>query len=156
MQLATSREAAFGHCLAPYRPRAGLDDDIDAYLDSEPEDGVVAHSGWVSSHIFDGFKLLELHFVRDAYFQRAAATHRFQRITHSHVVHQARIGARLLKVRAADPPIGHELRFLHWDYRVVWNHRTAVAMLEMYDDSHIRGSDWDLHRAAERLGITLT
>ena len=156
MRLATSREAAFGHCLAPYRPRPGLDDDIDSYLLDESEDDYVARSGWVSSHVFDGFKLFELHFVRDAYFQPVAATHRFQRITHSHVAHQALVGARLLRVWPDDPPIGHELRFLHWTYCVVWNHRTAVAMLEVHDDSCIRGTDWDLHRAAARLGITLT
>jgi hypothetical protein len=149
VRLATSREAAFGHCLAPYRPRPGLDDDIDAYLRGEHEDDDVARSGSVSSQVFDGFKLLELHFVRDVYFQPVAATHRFQRITHSYV-------AQLLGAWPDDPPIGHELRFLHWNYRVVWNRRTAVSMLEVHHDSSIRGTDWDLRRAATRLGITLT
>jgi hypothetical protein len=154
--LATSREAAFGRCLAPYRPCHGLDDNIDAYLVGEHEDDDVARSGSVSSQLLDALTLFELHVVRDAYFQPVAGAHRFRRVTHSRVAHHALVGAKLLKVRTDDPAIGHELHFLHWVYRVVWSHRTAVAMLEVHDASSIRSTDWDLHRAADRLGITLT
>jgi hypothetical protein len=156
IRLATTREAAFADCLAPYRPCHGVDARIDAWLQSPHEDPDVVPSGTLCGRFFDDRVLFELRSVRTAVFEPAIRQHRFVRITHSRVAHRALVGARALGVLSADPPIGHELRLLDWSYLVVWNHRTAVAMLEVHDRSSIHVTDWDLRMAADRLGITLT
>jgi hypothetical protein len=156
--LATSREAAFGYCLAHFRPRHGLSDRMDAFLlPAGIEDDYDLLSGVLDGRFFDRRVLLELRPAEDIAFEpEGRARRRFAPTARSRFTRRAVAGVRRIGVHAVSPRVGREARRLHWTYFVVWDGRTAEATLELEGSSDIELDDPDLLRAAARLGITLT
>jgi hypothetical protein len=156
LHLATSREAAFGRCLAPYRPRFEILEKLDAFLEPGDVDDEPLAVGVLGGRFFDHRVLYELRTRRDASFEPASAPARFRRIKRSRFAREARDRARQLGVVTSAPPIGQQLRVAHWDFLGVWDHRLAHSMLQVLHETRIHLDDPDLLEAAARLRITLT
>jgi hypothetical protein len=154
LHLSQSREAAFGHCLGPYRPRDGIHDQMDAFFGSPDIDGEVPRSGELPPMFFEHRRLHDVRPVNDASFECRPG--RFARVTDTHVIHVEFGATKRLGVVERELAIGHESRVLHWDYLVVSDRKAFGTTLRLRESLRINRRDPDLAAAAERLGITLT
>jgi len=156
IHLATSREAAFGRCLAPYRPRYEIVEKLDAFLQPADADEEPLPLGALCGRFFDHRVLYELRSRRDACFEPASAPTRFRRIKRSRFARGARDRALQLGIVTSASPVGQQFRLAHWDYLGIWDRRLVRSLIAVLHTTRIDLDDPDLLQAAARLDVTLT
>lgn len=152
VHLAKAREAAFGHCLACYRPWTEegrtIHEKMAAFFDTpagHDEDLEVPGPGELSRRYFEIRVLLELHTREALHF---ADSRRFTAARRARKRHRR-------SVATAPREVGRRVRFSEWDYLALSDEASMDHLLEPRGRAEIDPNDHDLQRAAKRLGIRL-